>query len=214
MLSELKWCETLFSNNIETFNTLSCIPYILIGIYIILLNSKKKASWKFVLFGVLTSYLGITSIILHTFKTEFGLILDLSSMVLLSTFIILEFILNLKAKNKIVVYVSYFILLITSIMLNTSLLLILFFALISFVGLMYLILKKQEIVDIKFLKIGIALFFLGFLFWIGDYTKIYCSQNILIINGHTIWHLLTALAVFYLFKSLKVKVFKYDVFEQ
>jgi hypothetical protein len=38
-----------------------------------------------------------------------------------------------------------------------------------------------------------GLFLLGFLFWILDITKLYCS-------GHAFWHVLSALGIYFLYK--------------
>jgi len=207
MPSELVWCETLYSNGVETFNTLSCFIYIFFGIYIIL---KSKRSSKYIGFGILSIWLGVTSIVLHTTKSEFGLILDLSSMVLLSTYVVLEFVVDWTIVRERLIYLSYGILLLISLVLNTSLLLIFFFAAISLLGVIVGAAKKREFINIKYLGIGVILFAFGYLFWIGDYTKIYCPSDVLFINGHTIWHLLTAGATFCLYRALKLKDISYN----
>jgi len=52
--------------------------------------------------------------------------------------------------------------------------------------------------QVKYLAWGVGLFLLGYLVWIPDYTKQICVPNS-IIQGHALWHVLTALAILMIF---------------
>ena len=210
------FCETITHGLIrQPVNAFTNLAYIIIGIYILIYIFHTRSNQQktdhitglprkiFILFGLASIAVGIGSFIYHAGFTFLGMELDDDTMYLIGSFMLfwgLAHIQTINVKRFLFLYLS----------LNTGLeLLIYFFPVVRgfLFGLLVLgsilidrlIIKSQRTTSqIKYLVWGVGLFTLGYLVWIPDYTKLICVPNS-IIQGHAIWHVLTAIAILMIF---------------
>jgi hypothetical protein len=58
--------------------------------------------------------------------------------------------------------------------------------------------ERARLSNVKALNVGVAIFFLAFFIWNLDIRRIVCSADSLL-QGHAAWHILCALASFFIF---------------
>jgi hypothetical protein len=131
-------------------------------------------------FGLCMAYLAIGSTIMHTVDSPVTRILDGSAMILIASYLAFPNLIHLILYNLIA---------------NLFLFIYPPIALFLFIATVIYLVPKLKL---DFVTIG--LFLSGFLFWILDITKLYC-------NGHAIWHVLSALGIYFLYEhSIKPKL--------
>lgn len=203
MPSVLTFCETMFSNRVEVANTISCLPYIVLG-FITLYRSirfNNTHRYRHLIWGILVIWLGLASMLLHTTKTQIGLILDLSAMVLVVIYTWDQFFYKHKPLYSYLLYLIYTSLLLGSLYWHNSDVLMLCFLIFSLSWLGYELLKKKSQAEAKLLTLGLFVMLIGFIFWLMDYTKSLCNENsISFIYGHSIWHIATSISLYYLYR--------------
>jgi len=210
------FCETITHGFIrQPVNAYTNLAYIIIGIYILIYlfhtrsNRQKKnritgLSRKiFILFGLASIAVGIGSFIYHAGFTFLGMELDDDTMYLIGSFMLFWGCAHIQSMSVRRFLLFYFLL-------NICLELIIYFFPVlrgPLFGLLVLgsilidrliILYQKTTSQVKYLVWGVGLFTLGYLVWIPDYTKQICVPNS-IIQGHAIWHVLTALAILMIF---------------
>lgn len=197
----VNWCEAnLCSWIVNPANTWSNLAYIAIGIVLILITQPKTTMR---MFGPITIFVGISSFLWHASFTFVFQFLDFLAMF---AFGALPLVLNLRrldiisAANKFTVFYAYIV--------GMSLLLLLFYwqdipyqslVLISIIGavIMEIVLYRRGTEDIGYKHLLLAAVSMGvaFGFSIADVTGVFCNPNNHVIQGHAIWHLLSAAAL-------------------
>ncbi|HJY98603.1 MAG TPA: hypothetical protein VJ227_02735 [Patescibacteria group bacterium] len=127
-------------------------------------------------FGLCVGYLAIGSTLMHIVDSPVTRIFDGSAMLLIASYLTFRNLTHLVLFNLVA---------------NLFLFIYPPVSLILFIATIIYLLPKLKL-DI----VTKALFLLGFLFWILDITKLYC-------NGHAIWHVLSALGIYFLLKRSK-----------
>lgn len=199
-LPTVDYCEKSISGLIarpEYF--ISNISYILVGIYLLIRKDR---------FG---KTLGIISLIVGSFSAIYDAsfrfnaqLLDLSAMFLLINFLLLYNLSKLKITSR-----------------RNLIILGIFLQIIYFIGITflegqsgrilfglgvlgiliteYIFWKRKVVLNYKVFISAFLLFILGFLIWLLDSNKILCSPSIPL-NGRTIFHILTAVCVYLLYR--------------
>ncbi|MCB1177769.1 MAG: ceramidase domain-containing protein [Leptospiraceae bacterium] len=200
----IKFCEeNLCSYVSQPANSFSNIGFIVVGLYILYQNRLDKNS-RLNMFGYASILLGVSSFLYHasfSFLMEF---FDLSSMYLLTGLMISLNINRIIPISKIFMYSVYgFIMFVSMTLLyNFKPYGIMIFTLhivtLLFTEL-YLYFKNKEIVYFNY-YIAIGLFVLAYIVWLLDLFRIVCYPNNHFIQGHAIWHFLTAFSSLYLYR--------------
>lgn len=204
--------ERLCSWIAEPANTWSNIGYLIVAILIFradyVTSATKDTSFNKEaqrVFWRATFFLFLGSTFFHMSGTVMGKMADVSAMFLLSVGIFclsLKRLGSLKDKTTEIIYFS---------LLGFSLLFLFVFKfgnivfasqlIFSCLIEIYLVYKGRSALSGKNLLGAVAVAATAFLFWNLDVTGIYCDPHNHIINGHGLWHLLTALAIFLLYKA-------------
>ena len=191
----VKFCEPkyqTFSWIAEYENTASAGSYVLVGIYFLFTKLQKV--------GMYILFLGISTIIMHTTLRYYGQWFDEASMLLIS----FEAIIKLK-KNvpryllpMILAFYTYF-----------SDIFIVFGCLFASFQLVIVYLAsnsinyhnpKQRIL----IKTYATFFIISAIFWFLD--QFYCDYIYNKINGHAVWHVGTAISMFFGFTTFLIKI--------
>lgn len=195
--STLKFCEYHLNGN-EYFNAISAIFFFVLGIYIFLKRKSKIDLY----FSIIVFLIGIFTVALHYTATILGQILDFSSMYLITLLLI-----TLNIQNKFdgikrhatIFFISiYFLCVILSFTPNFLINIAIFgITIVLTIATLHLIGNKREIAEQRgqFSSIILILVF-GYCFWLLDYFQIYCSKELILVNGHIIWHLAMSIAYY------------------
>lgn len=203
----MKFCEELLCGLIrQPANSFSNIGFVICGILLLVREGKGWSPYH--LMGVAAILVGITSGIYHASMTFFWQFFDVSSMFML---ILIALSFNLvrigwiKEKMYTLVYVG---------MLMTSMALMLiiqgksgefiFGVEVAIVAATELMIRRQgQKVESKFFLAALGTFLLAFLIWTGDIRGWWCDPQNHFIQGHAAWHLLNAVAIWFLYKYYK-----------
>lgn len=221
------FCEAMGKGLIrQPINAYTNIGYILVGIFIALRllknrNLKKYSSLAsklsrkiFIIFPFALLAVGLGSFMYHAGFTFLEQEFDEDSMYLIGSFLLLFSLSKLRKISANQFLISYIIL-------NLALEILFYFVpvirplLFGILILGTILLeatafkKKVKNGDLKYLFYGLALFLLAFIFWFFDYTKIICYPNSYL-QGHSIWHILSALAVLMMYLFME-SVYKKEV---
>jgi hypothetical protein len=204
----IRFCEESICSWIKRpSETWSNLIYILVGILILFLvrrENKRHLS----LFGYLAILLGIFSGIFHASDTFFGELLDLSSMYLIVIFCItleLKRLIPMPRSKFLIIFLSLSAGSIISLILNKTMGIIIFIILFG-LGLFtirkvyHMQIKKGLIVDYAYFKKMAYTILIAWGIWWTDYLKILCVPENHILTGHAIWHLMTGVCIYYIYK--------------
>lgn len=178
---------------------ISNFVYILLGFYFLSQPGKLAKS-----FGLISIVVGIFSAIYDASFLFYAQILDLSAMAILVLFLLgLNFNkLNLLNHKKIISLLSILLITYMAVILlleGQSGRIMFGIFVLGVIMTDYLCLKTNPQKDKKYFLLALFLFLLGFLIWMVDATQTICSP-IEYLNGRSIYHYLTALSIFYLYK--------------
>ena len=206
----IKWCEETLCHLIsEPANTFSNIAYFIATIVLLYWTKNLSKEHKFAPIAMLL--MGAGSFYYHMSNNYLSQIIDFIGMYI---FIFWLLTLNLRRlnlfqfKGSIAFYLSF-------IVLNTVGLHIMYLNRIPFqilvalagvliVGTEFMIYKKsQEKYQYKFLGIGVALIIIAESFSILDATRAMCDPQNHIVQGHAIWHVLSAIGLTIAYKHWK-----------
>ncbi len=213
------FCEEIDTGFIrQPIDAYSNIIYVLVGLYIIanlIYFSKKRLRLSphtnlprkiLYIFALASIAVGIGSFIYHAGFTFLGEQLDDDSMYLAGSFLLLNSLSHLKK-----ITVDRFFLLYVLINLFLEILIYIHpvvrgtvFGLLILAALLIeknLTKKRKDRHQIKNLLLGIKLFVAGYIIWILDYTRILCFPTS-IFQGHAVWHILTGLAILFIYFSM------------
>jgi hypothetical protein len=182
----------------------SNIGFIIIGIYLLKrANVEEKKNLSLV--GLCSIAVGIGSFLFHATATRWGQILDVSAMMwLLSLPLVLNANrLGVLAADKVKLVYGLFSLISTVFIIFFTKWGILYFGFFVAVGVfseLKLYLKEREVTHYKSYFKLLGTFLFAFAIWLTDTFKIICDPDNHIFNGHALWHLLCAWAVYYIYQ--------------
>lgn len=196
----------------EPANTWSNIGYLIAGL-MVASSAKRKTGSPIHFFSLAAIYLFIGSSLFHATGTFWGEVLDVSAMFLLS---LAALSINLKRFFEWQMRTAYLAFLL-SFAASVVLLLIIkpigipLFALQVNLALILEIRlwmrDRSRNNDFRNLRIGLGFFALAFFFWSLDISGIVCLPTNHIFTGHSAWHLLNSITIYYLYMH-------YDVYLQ
>jgi hypothetical protein len=207
----IKFCEpNLCARIVQPANTWSNLAYIFVGIVILILANKGKKTSLWWL-GPITILIGLFSFAYHASYTFIGQMLDLGSMFLFATFLLM---INLKRikpdlKNTTIAWLFIFI--------NI-------FCLVSMyvirtvggfnIGILIFGIELAAVLALECLawsraktryRLGhiltaLLIASIAAVIWMFDYTRLWCNADTYhYLNGHELWHILTAVSLFFVY---------------
>lgn len=207
----MKFCENLLCGSIrQPANTISNAAFIICGL-ILMKSERKQGNFNFdsyYLMAIASIMIGITSGVYHASMTFFWQFFDVSSMFMLILIALTFNFIRLKWIKSSMYIPTYLGMLLFSMML---MLLIkgksgeyIFGVEVTLTILTeYLIFKSGAKVIFRPFLQAIGIFLLSFLIWNGDIRGWWCDPDNHYIQGHAIWHVLNAVAIWYLYKFYK-----------
>jgi hypothetical protein len=189
----------------------SNIGFVIVGIYLIRLALQEKRK-NLSLVGLCSILVGIGSFIYHATATRWGQVLDVSAMMwLLSLPLVLNAgRLGYLEENKIKIAYGLFSLVSTIFIAFFTKWGIAYFGFFVVLGILsewklYKLNKPHNNVKVSYKPYLQLLGTFGFAFaiWLTDTFKIICNPDNHIFNGHAAWHLLCAVAVYYMYVFYK-----------
>lgn len=179
---------------------ISNIPYILLGIYLLLISKNKNAK----LIGIGSILVGTFSAIYDASYTFYANILDLMGMLILINILFYISLKNIIKNNK---------LLISILVINQILYLILALVVQARIGqiwfavnvLFYVItesvilIKKRNNLNPRYFIAGLFTFLIGVSFWIPDGLHLYCFPSDWL-QGRGIFHYITTIAIYLIYR--------------
>lgn len=205
----IRFCEANVGNYIQQpANAWSNLFFIIIGLYILKITWGKST---LVSFGWISILIGLFSFVYHATYTFGGQLLDLGSMFLFSGLLIVLNIKRLKNYNESYIFPTTILIAIIS-----TLLVIAFKTINGFnIGIPIFVLEviialllegkiyhtKRSDYKLNNLIIAFLLLIVGQIVWYLDYLRLWCNPSYFhYINGHSIWHLLSGLALYQTFR--------------
>jgi hypothetical protein len=213
------FCETIGNGLIrQPINAYTNLGYIIVGILILIFLNKSKYQAKqiseksglirklFILFGIAYIAVGIGSFLYHASFIFLGEEMDDDSMYLIGMFMVLfEYarIKKISTKQFLILYFSF----------NIFFEIIIYFfpvirgglfALLIAISIIFEIIARERspiAQEVHLTDKANMLFFVAYFIWILDKTHILCHPDS-IIQGHSIWHILTAYAGWVMFTAM------------
>ena len=193
----MQFCERNLCSYITTpANTWSNIAYIIIGSYLFF-KKKGNTPTYLVLFPIAAILTGIASFLYHASFTFLFQFFDLSSMYFFSSLLV---VLNWHRLNGINDKKIFYIFIVL-IFFSMSLLLI-FKSIGVFIFGLHLV--TAIFLEFKIFRreksLSLLILIIAFLIWILDFKRIICDPENHILQGHAIWHILTAFCYLFLYR--------------
>lgn len=199
------WCEEQLCSWIrEPANTFSNTAYVIVGI-LILINARKFTYPHLRMLGWFSILLGFMSAFYHATSSFFGEVLDYSSMFLISAYVLvanLSRLLVWSPRRVAISAITLFTISVIGLVQFRTVGAVFFFVQITAAVIVEVVLRKR--VSPKpdqrsmWTSLGLLLFAWGI--WSLDTHRIVCDPTNHFINGHAIWHVLTAVSIWFLFK--------------
>ena len=207
----ITYCENnVLSYVAQPANAWSNLAFILIGIYLLFLSrNQKNLLLKFL--GPMALLIGLCSFFYHASYTFVGQFLDLGSMFLASSYLLVFNLHRLSARFFTIgkTVILFFVLV------SSSLTVVYFIRPTNFtIGLPIFSLQVLTILilelqmykrrtnnyEIQNLLVALALLIAAFIFWNLDFLRLWCNPNTFhLINGHALWHILNSLVFIFLY---------------
>ena len=212
------WCEAAREGAIilEPFNTWTNLAYTLLGILILkqfikvknykLENDIYENPFYTRVFAFAMIFLGAGSFFFHMSQTFLGQWADLVGMYMVTGFYIV-YLSHLLKKMSQTSFLSLYLLMVSVLAVCTWFYpegrraMFGFTIAIMLIQLLYVFKKSSLRFQAKYLGLGAGLFILGQVVWNLDRMRIVCDPYGAI-NGHGIWHILSALGAYFIFKFL------------
>lgn len=199
------WCEEQLCSWVrEPANTFSNISYVIIGI-LILMSARKHAYPHLKLLGWFSILLGFMSGFYHATSSFFGEVLDYSSMFLISSYVLVANLSRMykwSPKRMTIAAALLFLVSVIGLIQFRTVGAVFFGIQINAALIVELIIRKKASPRPFYKPLGIAcLLFLGaWGIWNLDTHRIVCDPTNHFINGHAIWHVATAIAIWFIYK--------------
>ncbi len=206
-LPDLCFCEVVDSQGIlQDANTWSALAFVIVGLLVLAskYKQKEKESWQYA-YSLLAIFVGLGTFYYHSSLNFLGQTIDVFGMYLLVSF---AFIFSLQRQvNLSKVYTAGLY-----VLLNSALLYVLLghpearrfaFALLvlGYIAFEIYLYKVKSTYSLRFFWHAFLSLTLGYAVWLLDFYGIYCLPKSLL-QGHALWHILTALSAWFLFKHL------------
>lgn len=207
------WCEERICALVkEPSNTYSNAAYLIVGIYLVSLCRKVPLGHLHLL-GFFCILIGLMSGFYHASGSFVGEVFDYSSMYLLSIYFLsmnLRRLYDLESRTLWILALFLLCLSIGSLVTWEVIGSLLFGTQVILALTIEVYLSKIKKVRVKYRALlqGCALFILAYVFWNLDRYRIVCDPNNHILNGHALWHIITAVAIFYIYKFYSQFEFK------
>lgn len=199
------WCEEQLCSWIrEPANTFSNATYVIVGI-VILLNARKHAYPHLRLLGWFAILLGFMSGFYHATSSFVGEVLDYSSMFLISSYLVVANLsrLYLWAPRRVMIAATLLFTVSVIGLVQLRTVGAVFFGIQIWTALIVeLVLRKrsERRPEYKSLWTSCGLFAVAWGIWNLDTHRIVCDPTNHFINGHALWHVLTGIAIWFIFK--------------
>src|SRR3989344_2908620 len=188
------FCESLHMGTIlQPANMISSCAFVLASIFV---AYKYRNSHGYI-YAVILGLIGLGSAYYHTKLTFIGQTIDVAGMYFLVTFVLLAV---LKQTRK--HFLAYFLIgnaVLILIMVSVPDLRRYIFA--GLVLTLIIMFWKQNLLN-KYFWTSLLIMAVAFIIWTLDITSVWCYPDS-ILQGHAIWHILGAVSVVYLFKSIQ-----------
>lgn len=191
----IKFCEDNIAGFIaQPANAYSSLIISLAGMYLLLQRTKRLfSSWL----GWIAILVGLTSFAYHASFTFIGQLMDLGSMFLLASFLIIASLRKRKLplmRQLSIVVIGTLLPLIATVLLRTiggfNIGIPLFALMLLIAVWLEMRVAKEEKRSLYIYGLAFLLFIGGWLIWLLDYRQIWCSPSYFhILNGHAIWHI-------------------------
>jgi hypothetical protein len=199
----ISFCERrLCAWIVEPTGAWSNLGYLLVGIYLFF-RASGRGPLRTV--GVAAALIGFGSFAFHATGTRIGEVMDVSSMYLLGALGGLFALARIRPMNTGTLVGLYALTVALSILLliaTGSNGILIFSAQVALTvwGEVYLLRVRREHADRRPLLLCGAAFALAFAIWGLDKSGLVCNPDNHLFNGHSAWHLLTALAIYFLYR--------------
>lgn len=201
----LQWCERSLCEWIrEPANTWSNLAYVFVGI-LLFYHSRKQHAPHLGLLGFFSALIGLMSGFYHASGTFVGEVLDFSSMFMMATYSVCANFARLYGwsyQRLRTVALSVLISCIALLIIFQNIGIELFAALlwITFLLEWRIIKKVPGKINHKPLLGFIAFFATAYGVWNLDHHRIICHPDFHWMNGHALWHILTAVGIWYVYQ--------------
>jgi hypothetical protein len=213
-MSDGCFCEKVRSDDLirQPVNTWSSLAFVLAGSAIFLSDQKRRKSAlrlrlskaSVFLLALSTVVIGIGSAFFHASLTLVGQFFDVFGMYLLTSFMLAYALQRLFRWNDglmVAFYISINLLL-SGLLYEVPETRRYVFAIVLLLAIIFEMLVRRlrtTQIAVRWWNSGLMLFLIGYVIWILDNTRVLCSPNSLL-QGHSVWHILGAVAVFCLFR--------------
>lgn len=177
-------------------NTYSNLAPLIAGIIIIYLARHRSRGLK--MLGWATAYTGIASGLFHATDTFIGEVLDLSGMYLfiLSCLSLQLGRIEALPRSRVVLFSLGSCVLFTAISIMFIYAAVPLFAAVV-AAVIILELRSKHVTSFKWAYASFAVLGVSLIFWLLDYFHIMCNPHNHYINGHALWHILSAFTFFF-----------------
>lgn len=163
---------------VEIWNSFSNIGYVIFAVFLALLNKKDRT------YSLLLTWVGISSFLYHSVFIRGYQILDLTAIHLIVSYVFFKLLkFSTKSSTVISMLLAVLAFLKNFIIPDSGRFLVMSF-IIPTIFLLIKTYKQKSIVIV-------LIFLIAFICWLLD-SSILCFSNLPFLNGHTLWHLLTA----------------------
>lgn len=195
--------ERLCSWIAEPANAWSNLAYLFVGIYLLHLAHRDRRAPLY-LCGITSILVGFGSFLFHMSGTFFGEFFDLSAMFLIGSLMV-----TLEARRFVPMSMTKLTLLYLGVSVGSMLLVLAFrtvgialFAVqvtLIYVSNIYWKARKAKVVHKHAFRLG-ATFAVAFGVWLLDLGRVVCSPTNHVFTGHSVWHILTAVCLYFFYK--------------
>jgi len=202
------FCEAIRSDGIkQPANTWSSLAFVAVAAMVLIRRTSKPSTGRAgyaILYAFTLLVIGLGSAYFHATLSFRGQFVDVLGMYLLATVALLYSIDRLRPLSRQTFVTSY-------IVTNAVLAMLLYWlpvvrrvvfaALIAAVLIVEILIRRKtpNSSGARYLKIAAAIMTTAFAIWILDFTRLLCRPESLI-QGHAVWHILGAVAAWYLFR--------------
>jgi hypothetical protein len=187
----------------EPANAWSNLAYVVVGFYLLYLAHRDRRVPLY-LCGATSILVGFGSFLFHISGTFFGEFFDLSAMFLIGSLMV-----TMEARRFVTLSMAKTTMLYLAISLGSMLVVLLFRTVgivlfgiqvaLIYVSNIYWKSRKAKVVHRHAFRLG-ATFAVAFGIWLLDLFKVVCSPSNHVFTGHSAWHILTALCLYFFYK--------------